>query len=119
VNVEDMTPEQQIERLIEQRNALWRLIDKFAMEHGDERNGLRSGDGEYTVDESDDAVTVRFSGLERLKEVRLAAGALWDRCRDIVGNTYVVEGVNHRSGDRIDDSRENIYTRVAARTGTW
>jgi hypothetical protein len=84
--IESMTLEQQIARLVRQRNALWRLIDaashELAREYEDE-----------------------------------AADRLYDRCEEIVGNTYMTEGVNYATGDV--DRETGIYTRIALEMGAW
>ena len=65
--IDSMTPDQQIERLVRQRNALWELIDEFSFSLEDQEEGAR----------------------------------LYDQVRKIVGNTYVVEGVNPATGDTL------------------
>ena len=37
--IDSMTPDQQIERLVRQRNALWELIDKFSFSLEDQGGG--------------------------------------------------------------------------------
>ncbi len=68
--IDSMTLDQQIERLVRQRNALWKLIDKFSFSLEDQEEGG-------------------------------PAARLYNQARKIVGNTYVVEGVNPATGDTL------------------
>lgn len=88
--VDDMTHEQQIERLVRQRNALWKLIEEFSM------------------------------GLEDQEEGGTAA-LLWDQAADIVGNTYVVEGINPATGDAdlVVDRPKNSGPYILAAGNSW
>ena len=122
--VESMTPEQQIERLVRQRNALWRLLDRFVLAYGDDESGdgLRQGDRHaddgVEVEAGPDGLIIRVRNpIDRVREFRRAVAALWDHCEEIVGNTYVVEGANYATGDIDRDT--GLYTRIATETGEW
>ena len=123
----DMTSEEQIERLVRQRNELWKLTYRFALDHGDDESGdgLRSEDRynpfEVTVEEESDELFVRMPNpMLKIRELRLAATKLADTCDDIVGNMYAVEGVNPMHGELEDESRDiGPYGRVASETGPW
>jgi hypothetical protein len=71
-------PQEQIERLVRQRNALWSLLENFS---------LRYGDAERDPDPNE--------------VLRKAAADLWDQTAEIVGNTFVEEGINPATGDRL------------------
>lgn len=108
ITVADMTEREQIERLVRQRNELWRLIDKFVTNHGDDGcgNGLRSEDRdvEVRVEEKEEEIVIRIANpLKQLSDVRVAAEKLWNECRTIVGNTYLVEGRNPYTGDTLTE----------------
>lgn len=67
--VAEMSEREQIERLIRQRNELWERIHTFSFELASKHK--------------DEEMSER----------------IWDHCEKIVGNTYVVEGRNHATGD--------------------
>ncbi len=126
VKVEDMTPEQQIERLVRQRNALWRLVEEFALTHGDDsEDGLRPEDPDYAVDveEDDDGdvvIRLRNNPLDTVRELRRAAGRIWDDCDKITQDAYWVEGVNPAVGEDESDKRDtDPYMRVSKEMGKW
>jgi len=114
--IADMTPEQQIERLVRQRNALWRIINEFVSDFApttegstekddwvrdDEDGNLESAD--VSFDAEDGSITVRFPVVgAKLREVRIAAERLFDEAEEVVENPYVFEGYNPRTGERYD-----------------
>ena len=104
VTVDNMTPEQQIERLVQQRNALWKLLEEFSLAFGidDELPDPSSEDlpePEICLDKNGD-IQITIPNLHNsFREGREEAGLLWNKANEIVGNTYLVEGVNHATGD--------------------
>lgn len=112
---EDMTPEQQIERLIEQRNALWRLLHGIMLsDKHDEARDLCESLRNLT-----DEATNLAKRMEEMigEEDPDKADVEWAKVEEIVGNTYIVEGVNHATGDV--EREVGLYTRVAAKIGGW
>ena len=104
VTVDDMTPEQQIERLVQQRNALWKLLEEFSLEFGvDDKLPDPSNEDlpepEICLDKNGDIQITVPNIHNLLRNGREEAGLLWNKANEIVGNTYAIEGVNHATGD--------------------
>ena len=81
--VDDMSLDQQIERLARQQNSLWIELENLSFSFEDKKAG----------------------------------DSLWDRVQEIVGNTYVVEGINPATGDMINGmpSGSGPYVRAAGK----
>lgn len=104
--IEQMTLEEQVKRLVGQRNALWRLIDGFVSNFAPTnlKTWVREDEdlyeAEVELDEDDGAITVTLPVIGvKLREVRIASDQLYKDAEKIVGNTYEVEGYNPRTGD--------------------
>jgi hypothetical protein len=80
-----MTPDEQIARLVSQRNALWKLIDVLAMDYG------------YNPDYKD--IDKDDPDHRPKTKATLAITRAADQAEKIVGNTYIVEGFNPRTGE--------------------
>lgn len=108
--ISDMTLEEQIRRLVNQRNELWRLLDEFSFEFGghvgDGGSWMRDDDyvspeASVEVDGNGTVIVKIKSNMEGLCETRNAAEKLWHQARAIVGNTYVVEGYNPHTDEAL------------------
>ena len=124
--IAEMSEREQIERLVRQRNRLWRLIDELIRKHGsnEERSDfLRESDLPETRCEIEDGkilISVENT-LENLSSVRFDIEQLAEASEEIVGNTYLVEGRNHQTAetnpDNANDSAFALYVNVEG--GWW
>ena len=110
LTVADMTVEAQIERLVRQRNALWRLVNDFGLEHGHHEKTSEEEAAEDVVDEVTTTVSHDDDGklhltinvpLDRLLELGRHATRLLDEVDKIMDNTYAIEGA-HPLNDDVD-----------------
>ena len=125
--VAEMSEREQIQRLVSQRNALWRLIDELISKHGsheeEERSDfLQNGDLPTTECEIEDGkivISVKNT-LENLSSVRFDIDQLIQASEEIVGNTYVVEGRNHQTAEtNPDNASDNAFTLYVNAEGGW
>jgi hypothetical protein len=124
--VAEMSEREQIERLLRQRNELWRLIDELIRKHGshEERSDFLQENDLPTVEceiEDDQIVISVANTLENLSSVRFDIDQLAEASEEIVGNTYVVEGRNHQTAETNPDNANNsafaLYVNVEG--GWW
>jgi hypothetical protein len=128
--IADMSLEEQIQRLVNQRNELWRLLDSFSFEFGGNagEGGSWMRDDDYVspearveVDDDGTVVVEIKSNMEGLCAVRNAAEKLWHQARAIVGNTYVVEGYNPHVDEALPQGElpkgHELYSRTT--TKAW
>lgn len=121
--VAEMSEREQIERLIQQRNSLWRMLDELISEHGSDAD---KDDGDCpdvdTNVEEDGKITIVVSGtaVESLANARSYIDGLDKKLDDIVGNTYVIEGRNHRTGENNPDcDRQSFDPYLNAKEHWW
>lgn len=95
--IAEMTKDEQITRLVKQRNALWNLIWKFECKFGPDNpdnNDDASDSASTSVNDDGNLVIVVSGVIQNLAEIRTAAVKMMDEAEEIIGNTYVAEGFN-------------------------
>lgn len=122
--VAEMSEREQIERLVRQRNALWRLIDELIRKHGsgDERTDFLKEEDLPTADcEIEDGLIVVCvsNTLDNLSSVRFDIDELADASEKVTGNTYVIEGRNHQVGETNPDALGGAFEPYIHAPGGW
>ena len=112
---ENMSKDEQIERLVRQRNALWNLLDEISFEFGASNDddiypAIASGESvnetdsgaEISIDEEgclNMTVSARFPAEKLIKGYLSLGEPLWEKTREITRDVYRIEGVNFATGE--------------------
>jgi hypothetical protein len=94
----NLSSEEQIARLVRQRNAMWRLLDDLSLLVPEELDLEDLVD--FEVDTGDSTIVCDLTNLlSRIRTMEQALVDAFDKTRTILGDYYLVEGVNPSTGD--------------------
>lgn len=126
----EMTHEEQIRRLVKQRNDLWKFIDEHVIYTSHNFKHASKGD-DGVLSDDDIEGTVEIHGYDYV----MIRSELWDELvayhsakrRDelgdesdaLVDNTYVIEGHNPHTGDDNPDVPEEVRKLYDVGTEEW